>query len=311
MVDILLGPNQARAVTPLRTPDGDFDRPLGQPFSSAGTADAVPLSEAAAWGRICRTRLCADGICGGVGPDPGADRLSGGPGRRPKNPDHGTGARRRRADDARPALELSLADRLRCALGARQQRLPSGQLCDPFRPRGRSAHGPGVFDPHLRGLSRRCGGAAGDGGAGRHDRRSRRSDRRRGGWPAGRAAAARGRHSGCRRAKPRRRRQAPAADQRHDAGHHRADGLLHAAQPVQCRHWQFWRRRVDERLRPFIRYRQHRADGVSRRRSRRRAGRRLSGRPHQAPRPGCRGVFREPTPSSCWRLQPSRCRRCC
>ena len=39
--------------------------------------------------------------------------------------------RRLRADHARPASELSLADRQRRAARARQQRLSSGRLCDP------------------------------------------------------------------------------------------------------------------------------------------------------------------------------------
>ena len=69
-----------------------------------------------------------------------------------------------------------------------------------------------------------------------------------------------------------------------DAGHHRADDLLHAARPVQCRHQQFWRRRADERLWRDILGRQHRADRLSRRQRCRRAGRRLSCGPHAAPR---------------------------
>ena len=87
------------------------------------------------------------------------------------------------------------------------------------------------------------------------------------------------------------RRRAAAEAKRHHAGDHRADDLLHAARPVQCRHQQFRRGRADERLWRDVLGRQYRADRVSRRQRGRRAGRRLSRRPHQAPRPGRRRLL--------------------
>src|SRR2546430_843171 len=75
-----------------------------------------------------------------------------------------------------------------------------------------------------------------------------------------------------------------AAAGHRDAGHHRADDLLHAARPVERRHQQFRRRRVDERLWRDVLGCQYRADRLSRRQRSRCAGRRLSRRPHQAAR---------------------------
>ena len=92
------------------------------------------------------------------------------------------------------------------------------------------------------------------------------------------------RHSRCELGRSQDRWRAGAAAKRHHARDHRADDLLHAARPLQCRHQQFRRRRADERLWRDILGRQYRADRLSRRQRCRRAGRRLSRRPHPAPR---------------------------
>ena len=102
-----------------------------------------------------------------------------------------------------------------------------------------------------------------------------------------------------------------AAAKHHHARADRADDLLHAAEPVQCRHRQFRRGGADERLRRVVLVRQYRADGVSRRQRDRRAGGRLSRRPHPASRPGRRRLFCAQCRHRVCRSRRSRCRRCC
>ena len=94
--------------------------------------------------------------------------------------------------------------------------------------------------------------------------------------------------------------RARAAAKHHHAGLDRADDLFHAAQPVQRRHRQFRRGGADERLRRVVLDRQYRADGVSRRQRDRRAGGRLSRRPHPASRPGRRRLLCHQRRRSCW-----------
>ncbi len=78
---------------------------------------------------------------------------------------------------------------------------------------------------------------------------------------------------------------------RADAGDHHADGLLHAARPVERRHQHVRRQRADERLRPVVLDRQHRADRLPRRERGRRSRRRLPRRPHAPPRRRCRRLL--------------------
>ena len=208
--------------------------------------------------------------------------------------------RRARADHARHASELHVADRLRRAARARQQRLSPLRLRDPVGAYGCKADGPRVFDPHVCGLPRRRGGACDHGSTGGVARRPRRADRGRRGRPCGGAAVDRRRHSRCELGRSQGRWRGGAAAKRHHAGDHHADVLLHAAGPLQRRHQQFRRGRADERLWRDLLGRQYRADGVSRRQRGGRAGRRLSRRPHHAPRPGRRRLLWRSTPSSCW-----------
>ena len=159
--------------------------------------------------------------------------------------------RRARADPARPAFELLVADRLRRAARCRQQRLSSGRLRDPVGAYGRSADGPRLFHPHLRRLPRRRGCAGGHGRTRHLDRRLRRADRSRRDRCRGRVAAADRGHSRCRRQACAGRGQRRGAEDEHpDAGADRADRLLHPARPLQCRHRQFRRGRADDAVTP-------------------------------------------------------------
>jgi len=106
-------------------------------------------------------------------------------------------------------------------------------------------------------------------------RRPWRTDRNRRGRSCRRAASCLGRCSRCEHCGPRDQWRTGAEAEHHHAGACRADDLFHAAQPVQCRDRQFRRGCADERLRYFVFHRQHRADGLSRRQRRRRAGRRI------------------------------------
>jgi hypothetical protein len=129
------------------------------------------------------------------------------------------------------------------------------------------ANGPRVFDPHLRRLPRRRGGARDHGSPGGTI----------GGLgalivagavgPCRGAAADRCRHSRCEFRRPQGRWPGNPEAKYHHAGDHHADVLLHAARPVECRHRQFRRGRADDRLWRDLLGRQHRADRVSRRRA--------------------------------------------
>jgi len=178
---------------------------------------------------------------------------------------------------------------MRRPAGTCQQRISPGELCDPFGAHERSADGPRVFDSHLCRFPRRRGRTRHRRGAGCNHRRPRRTDGQRRRRPLGCGSSSCHRRSRC----AQRRSQGGRRRRRAAGGHHAspgpADDFFHAAQPVERRHRQFWRRCPDERLCRHILNRQSRADGLSRRQRGRRAGRRISCRSHQAPWSGrCR-----------------------
>ena len=176
----------------------DLDRALGQPFPSAGVADAVSIFEAAARRRLYRARLRAHRVRRRLRRDPAAARLHRRSYGRARDPLARARHRRTRVDPARPASELLVAGRVCRAARRCQQRLSSGRLCDPVGAYGRSADGPRLFHPHLCRLSRRRGGARDHGGAGDLGRRLRRIDQCGRNRRRGRAAAPDRRHSRCR-----------------------------------------------------------------------------------------------------------------
>ena len=117
MVDILAAPQQSKTDASLRTLAAISVGALGQPFPSVRAADAVSVPEGAVGRRLYRAWVRAYGFRRRVRPDPGADRLSRRPYRRPKSPADRAHRRRRGADHARHASELRIADRLAALLG--------------------------------------------------------------------------------------------------------------------------------------------------------------------------------------------------
>ncbi len=114
-------PRQYRAAQP----DADLGRALGQPLLHSGLADAVSVPERAAWRRLHRARPVDERVRPGLGFHPGAGRLHRRPFRRTPCSDHRACARQHFVRAARAEPQLHLADRLRRAARARQQRLPS------------------------------------------------------------------------------------------------------------------------------------------------------------------------------------------